>query len=268
MKSYYLNQVVVITGAASGMGRAYAKAFAEAGAKLALTDIDEEGLKETVALLNQPVAVMHRAFSVADEDACASFASEVSDQLGHADIVINNAGVEGSGQPVWGSSTADFKRVMDINYYGVLYMTQAFLPEMQARNSGKILNVSSIFGFVGAPNHADYCASKFAVRGFTEALMAELQETEIDVYLLHPGGIQTGIAHHGHSQRFAQHFFQTTSEEIAAHVLKALKRRSPRIVYGHSSLKTALASRLLPLSLLKQMIWKELKPVIDLSQYK
>lgn len=262
-------KIVVITGAGSGMGRAYALAFAQHGAKVALCDYDQEGLAETLRLVDQQsnTPSIHATFDVSDRTSVDNFAIQVKEELGNAHIVINNAGIEGSANPVWTTQEESLRKVMEVNYYGVVYGTQAFLPQLQANKESAIVNVSSIFGLIGTPNHADYCASKFAVRGFTEALMAELDNSHIQVHLLHPGGIATNIARQQHSQKFAEHYFQTSADDIARHVLKKIIRNQPRIVYGQSSGKTALGAKFLPLKLLKSIIWHEMKKVIDLSDY-
>lgn len=268
MKNFH-NKIVVITGAGSGMGRAYALALSKQGALLALSDNDPRALSETRDLVDQHThnAVTQAVFDVSDRAAFEQFAHQVLESFGNAHIVINNAGIEGSANPVWQTNDASLRKVMEVNYYGVVYGTQAFLPQLQANKEAALVNVSSIFGLVGTPNHADYCASKFAVRGFTEALMAELHDSHIQVHLVHPGGIATNIARQQHSQAFASHYFQTSADDIARHVLKHIIKNNPRIVYGQSAAKTALGAKLLPLSLLKRTIWHEMKRVIDLTHY-
>lgn len=264
----FKDRVVVITGAASGMGRAYALAFAKQGSHLALCDYDEEGLGETISLLPESQKVFAQAFDISDEQAVFEFADQVKQHVGQAFMLVNNAGVEGSGEPVWATEQSYFKRVMDVNYYGVIHGTRAFLSDMLANNQGVIVNVSSIFGLTGTPNHADYCGSKFAVRGFTEALMVELSASDIQVHLLHPGGIRTNIARHEHARDFSQHFLTTEPEDIAEHLIKSVKKNKPRIVYGNNAIKVWLASKLLPLPLVCAMVWSEMKKVIDLRAYK
>lgn len=265
----FRNKVVVITGAGSGMGRAYAKAFAREGALLALNDFNPASLEETVALLRQQgcTQVYSQAFDVADEAAFAQFAAAVETALGKAHVIINNAGIEGAVQPVWLIPTSAYQRIMDINFYGVVHGTRAFLPQLIANGEGAVVNVSSIFGLVGTPNSADYCASKFAVRGFTEALMAELQDSPIRAYLVHPGGIDTNIAQKAQSSDFSERYLTTPPEAMAEHLLRCLRRGCVRVVYGKGAFKTWLGSRLLPLRWLSWLIWKELKPVTDTSAY-
>jgi len=263
-----INKVVVITGAGSGMGRAYAHAFSAQGCKLALCDLDSDGLTETVAQLDvNPANVFHQSVDVSDHAAMTDFADAVKRQLGPAHIVINNAGIEGSAKPTWATDLSDYRRVMDVNYFGVIHGCQAFLPHLQANNEGAIVNISSIFGLVGTPNHSDYCGSKFAVRGYTEALMAELHTSPIQVHLVHPGGIDTNIARLDRSRAFSDHFLSTKPEAIAAKLITCIRRNQPRLVYGNGSGKTWLGARFVPLKWLSSIIWREMRPVIDLSEY-
>ncbi len=263
------DKVVVITGAASGMGRAYAIAFAGEGSLLALCDVDREALDETIRLVEgvSKKKIISELFDISDEQSTYEFASKVKKALGNAYIVINNAGIEGSAKPVWATSQGSYQKLMEVNFFGVVHSTRAFLPQMLESDKGAIVNVSSIFGLVGTPNHTDYCASKFAVRGFTEALMVELSTSNIQIHLLHPGGINTNIARQGHSKDFAEHFLITPAEDVAQYVIRCIRKNKVRIVYGNSALKTWLGSFLLPLSLLKKMIWYEMKSVIDMSDY-
>jgi len=266
----FSNKVVVITGAASGMGRAYALAFAREGSLLALCDFDAAGLEETLSLVRATsnAKTSQAVFDISDSNATLNFAKQVRQELGAADVLINNAGIEGSAKPVWATEAESFERVMAVNYFGVVNGTRAFLPQMQAKNSGVIVNVSSIFGLAGTPNHADYCGSKFAVRGFTEALMVELIDSHIQVQLLHPGGINTNIARKDHTREFSQHFLTTSPDDIAQYLLTCIKKNKKRIVYGNGSMKTWLGVRLLPLQSVCKLVWSEMKSVIDLKDYK
>lgn len=269
MMKNFDKKVIVITGAGSGMGRAYALTFARQGSLLALCDYDAEALEGTVNLVEQITdrSICKAVFDVSDKGSVEQFAMKSKSELGNANIIINNAGIEGSAKPVWTTGEDSFRRVMDVNYYGVVYGTQTFLPQILANDEGAIVNISSIFGLVGTPNHADYCASKFAVRGFTEALIAELNNSNIQVHLVHPGGIDTNISRQNTSQPFAQHYFQTSPEKVVDQVLKSIRKNQPRIVYGHGAIKTAFGARLLPLKWLSKIIWHEMKQVIDLSDY-
>jgi short-subunit dehydrogenase len=264
----FKGRVVVITGAASGMGRAYAQAFAKEGSLLALCDYDERGLNETISMLPNSQKLYSQTFDISTEQAVVDFALKVKEELGPPYVVINNAGIEGGGKPFWATPQDTFKNVMDVNFYGVVYGTRAFLPEMMARNEGAIINVSSIFGLAGTPNNSDYCGSKFAVRGFTESLMVELSDSNIQVHLLHPGGIRTNIARQERSRDFSQHYLTTEPHDVAQYLIKSIKQNKRRIVYGNNALKVWLATKLLPLSVVSSMIWSEMKKVIDLNEYK
>ena len=261
------NTVVVITGAGSGMGRAYAKVYAEAGARLALNDFDAASLAETVRLHGRG-DTLSAAFDVGDRDAVFAFAEQVMARFGRVDIVINNAGISGGFKPVWQLAPTEIERTLRVNLWGVIHGTQAFLPHMLKAQSGQIVNVSSIFGLVGAPNHGDYSASKFAVRGFTEALMTELQETGVTAHLVHPGGIATNIGKvDGEELAFSKHYLTTSPDDIAYHVRDKLLKGSAKIVYGKDSLKTWLGSNVMPLKWLSRIVWNDIKPTLDRAPY-
>lgn len=265
----FKDKVIVITGAGSGMGRAYALAFAKTGSKLALCDVDADGLDETRKLAVEAgcQATIVSIVDMAEADQVSTFAEKVKDEVGCANVVINNAGIEGSAAPAWATSEACYKKVMAVNFYGVVNGTQAFLPQLKSNKESALVNISSIFGLVGTPNHTDYCASKFAVRGFTEALMAELKESHIQVHIVHPGGIATNIARSESSQVFNNHYLSTPPEAIAEFVIKCIKKKKYRIVYGNSAFRTWLGSKLLSLELLSFMCWHEMKKIIDRKHY-
>ena len=265
----FKNKTVVITGAGSGMGRAYAEAFGRLGAKLALNDYQQAGLDETCELLKSQ-GVQHvysEVFDVSDKDAVYAFADNVKQHWGNAHVVINNAGVEGGGKPLWSIDDETFERVMKINFYGVVHGTRAFLPQLLENQEGAIVNVSSIFGLIGTPNNTDYCASKFAVRGFTEALMVELSESPVNAFLVHPGGIATNIVQSADGQDFSKRYLTTPPEDIANYVIKSLGKNRLKIVYGRSSMRVWLASNFVPLKTLVTILWKELKSLANLDEY-
>ena len=260
----YTAKVVVVTGAGSGMGRAYALEAAARGATLALNDFDAATLAETVGQLPSGTRVYSEAFDVSDRDAVYRFAANVQRELGGADVVINNAGIEGSTEPVWATTDAELERVMAINFWGVVHGTRAFLPQLLSQPSGAVINVSSLFGLVGAPNASGYCAAKFAVRGFTESLTAELLHSTVSVHTVHPGGIATNIS--GDSE-FGAKYFKTQPEEIVTVVLDAVGTRRTRIVYGHRAGSTWLGARLLPQWLMSRLIWRDVKPILSTRNY-
>lgn len=265
----FKDKIVVVTGAGSGMGRAYALEFAKLGSKLALNDFDKKTLQETVSLVKEKYdnEVYFENFDVSDTETMMSFAQNVAQKLGNAHIVINNAGIEGSVETFYHTELTEYKKVMEVNFYGVVNGCKAFLPQLVQNNEGAIVNVSSIFGLIGTPNHTDYCASKFAVRGFTEALCAEFAESPINIICLHPGGIDTNIARKDNGQPFSNKYLSTPPEKIVQQVIKSIKCQKVKIVYGKGSFKTWLGSNILPQSILVKMIWNEMKKVINTSRY-
>ncbi|MCQ8896775.1 SDR family oxidoreductase [Limnobacter humi] len=267
----FKDKVVVITGAASGMGRAYALMFAREGSHLALCDYAADGLAETVRLtkVQTPGVRIHSAVvDVSNKSTVEAFADDVKNALGPACVVINNAGVSGEGAPVWAMSDHSYERVMGINFWGVVYGTRAFLPQLMSQKQGAIVNVSSVFGLVGTPNNSDYCASKFAVRGFTESLAVELSSSDIQVHLVHPGGINTNIASEAKHEKFAKKFLTTPPEDMVDQVRKGILKNEPRIVYGNNAARIWWGSRFLPFKKMRHVLWQQMKPALDPAPYK
>lgn len=184
-------RTVVITGAASGIGRALAQRLSSHSCPVAIADVNEQALKETEASLSGPT--LTRVLDVRDAQAQHDFADDVRDwapaPLG---AVFNNAGVAVSSS-VLDTVVDDDEWLWDINFHGVVNGTRAFLPILVAQDSGAIVNTSSVFGLVGMPNQSAYCAAKFAVRGFTDSLRQELRGTGVRAINVHPGGINTNI---------------------------------------------------------------------------
>jgi short-subunit dehydrogenase len=188
-------RVAVITGAGSGIGRALARNLADRGCPLVLTDVNEAGLQETAETLSVPV--LTRKMDVSDRWAQQQLAAEVQEWApAPIGLVINNAGVALS-QTVADQSTEDVEWVMNINFWGVVHGTQAYLPILMAQDSGAIVNISSLFGIIAFPTQSAYNASKFAVRGYTESLRHELHGTGVRAVCVHPGGIRTNIVNNG-----------------------------------------------------------------------
>lgn len=184
-------RTVVISGAASGIGRALAQRLSAHSCPVAISDIDEAGLKETEASLPGPV--LRTVLDVADAQAQRDFAAEVTEWAPEPiGAVFNNAGVAVSSS-VLDADPADDNWLWDINFHGVVNGTRAFLPTLARQDSGVIVNTSSVFGLAGMPNQSAYCSAKFAVRGFTDALRQELRGTGVTAVNVHPGGINTNI---------------------------------------------------------------------------
>jgi len=234
----FTDRVVVVTGAASGMGRAYAIEFAKEGAKLSLCDVDEVGLAETVELVanHGECEVFTQIVDVSSESAMIDFAAGSKAALGDASVVINNAGIAGSGNAGVETSVKEIEKVMGVNFYGVVHGTLAFMPQLEAVPEAALVNVSSVFGMIGAPGNADYCATKFAVRGYSETLMGELDHTHIRVILVHPGGIATRIARDFEDEeRALEEFLTSPPELIAKAVIGAIRKDKRRVVKGNLS---------------------------------
>ena len=189
-------RVAAITGAGSGIGRALATELARRGTHLALSDVDEAGLAGTVALCEgHGVKVTSQRVDVADRAAVHAWADQVVDDHGRVNLVVNNAGVALLAT-IDAMSYDDFDWLMNINFWGVVHGTKAFLPHLKAAGEGHIVNLSSVFGLVSVPSQAAYNSAKFAVRGFTDALRMELEiePCGVSCTTVHPGGIKTNIA--------------------------------------------------------------------------
>lgn len=194
MKNFQ-NKVAAITGAGSGIGRALAIQLAKAGAKLAISDINEKGLEETTSKIKELGAEVYSTpCNVAHLESVKKFVSGVIDTFGHVDLVFNNAGIALGKKTLVESNYEEWEKIMSINLWGVIYGSKEFLPHLLERPEAAIVNISSVFGLAGIPEQGPYCTTKFAVRGFTESLRGELSNTNVKVYCIHPGGINTNIA--------------------------------------------------------------------------
>jgi NAD(P)-dependent dehydrogenase (short-subunit alcohol dehydrogenase family) len=248
-------RVVVITGAGSGIGRALAKELAGRGARLALSDINEVEVGETVTLCEQSGAqAKGYRLDVADRAAFAAHADEVVGHYGQVNLVVNNAGVA-LVATVEEMSYRDFDWLMGINFWGVVHGTKSFLPHLIASGDGHLVNISSVFGLVGVPTQSAYNAAKFGVRGFTEALRQEMliERRPVGVSCVHPGGIQTNIARDarataGTAQERASEFAKiarTSPENAAKTIIRGVERNRARILIGADARVIDAAPRVL-----------------------
>jgi NAD(P)-dependent dehydrogenase (short-subunit alcohol dehydrogenase family) len=256
----FTGRVAAITGAGSGIGRALAENLARRGTHLALSDINEVGLAESVALCEgHGVKVTPQHLDVADRDAVYKWADQVVTDHGKVNLVINNAGVA-LGATIEAMSYEDFEWLMNINFWGVVYGTKAFLPHLKASGEGHIVNLSSVFGLISVPSQAAYNAAKFAVRGFTDTLRMELEieGANVSCTTIHPGGIKTNIARNarmdpsvtemaGDAEKARKDFermFITSPEKAARQILMAVERDRRRALIGPDAKAIDLISRL------------------------
>jgi NAD(P)-dependent dehydrogenase (short-subunit alcohol dehydrogenase family) len=250
-------RTAVVTGAGSGIGRALAQRLSRYGSPVAICDWDEAALGETAATISGPV--LAEKLDVRDRHGQMAWAARVREWApAPVGLVVNNAGVTVSQMAADGSPEDD-EWVLDVNFWGVVHGTRAYMPILQEAGSGAIVNVSSIFGLIGFPTQSAYCASKFAVRGYTESLRHELRGTDIDAIAVHPGGIATKIAEHarfhvdrhGDADRdkmvkeFAE-FARTTPERAAETIHTGVQRGKDRILVGGDAAFFSLLSRVAP----------------------
>ena len=252
----FQGKVVVITGAGSGIGRALAQQFAQAGARLALSDVNMAGLEQTLALLPSAIEARGYQLDVSSREAVFAHAEEVCADFGAVHVLVNNAGATIVGT-IAHTSIEEFEWQLGINLWGVIYGTKAFLPKMLEQREGCIVNISSVFGLIGFPLQGAYNISKFGVRGFTECLWTELEGTGVRAVCVHPGGIRTNIEKAGRKVKAAgrdeelfgssgDKMLITPPEECAADILAGLQRGQRRILTGNKSSTIFWMSRLLP----------------------
>jgi butyryl-CoA dehydrogenase len=253
----FSGKVAAITGAGSGIGRGLALELAAEGCHLALSDVDDAGLAETVAMVAQAtgdsdsvraaVKVSSTRLDVVDRDAVDAWAIATADEFGQVNLIFNNAGVALSAN-VSVMTYESFRWLMDINFWGVVHGTVAFLPHLRASGDGHVVNISSVFGLLGIPTQSAYNSAKFAVRGFTDALRTELdiEQCGVSATTIHPGGIRTNIARSARFE-FAEHeeavdaeqaavdfekLTRTTPEKAARLILGAVRKNKRRALIG------------------------------------
>ena len=250
-------RTAVITGAGSGIGRALAQRLAAHGSPVAICDWDEDGLAETAAGISGPV--LTQKLDVRDRQGQMALAAQVREWApAPIGLVVNNAGVTVA-QTVAGGSPEDDEWVIDVNFWGVVHGTRAYLPILMEEGSGAIVNVSSVFGIIAFPTQSAYCASKFAVRGFTESLRHELRGTDVRAIAVHPGGIRTKIVEHARfhvddrggtdHDAFVAEFAalaRTSPERAAKTIHTGIQRGRDRILIGPDAAAISVLSRVAP----------------------
>ena len=263
--------VAVVSGAASGIGRATALALAQRGCALALVDRDADGLAETARLadgLRQ--SVTQHLVDVADAGALAVLPGEVLAAHGRVSVVVAAAGVSLVGR-VQDVSMDEIRWLLDINLRGVIGLVKGFLPALQREPAAQVVTVSSLFGIIAPAEQAAYAASKFAVRGFSEALRHELAGGPVGVTVVHPGGVATAIARNARvaqaadadaerdkSEAFERAFLKTPPERVGRAIVRAIERRRPRLLVASGARAGAALQRLLPVR-----YWRVLAPGYD-----
>jgi len=252
------NITIAITGAGSGIGRALANASAKRGYNLALSDVNLAALEQLKLELNLPAdRISISQVDVSDYDAVCTWRDQILEHFSGVDILINNAGVALISRAE-NQSNEDLARVMNINFWGVVHGCKAFLPGLRESKNAHLVNISSIFGIIGVPSQSAYNASKFAVRGYTEALRQEVEGDGIHVCCVHPGGIKTNIARSAvirdedtNSEHAAANFDTmaiTSPDQAAAAILKAIDKRTKRLLIGRDAKLMNLIARLFPVN--------------------
>lgn len=262
-------RVAVITGAGGGIGRAIALSLARRGCHLALADINGASAEQTASEAGQfGVRATFHQLDVASREAVRALPQQVVQAHGNIDLLINNAGVAlgGTFEQV---TEEDFDWLMEINFNGVVRMTRAFLPLLKQGGDTRIVNLSSLYGLVSPPGQAAYSASKFAVRGFSNALRHELEGSNVSVTVVHPGGVATSIAASARiaanaagadaerGRKVMQRLLRMPPEEAGEIIVRGIERRKARILVGNDAKFVALLERLAPVA-----YWNLLKKTI------
>lgn len=250
------DRVAVVTGAASGIGRATAHALAERGCDVALVDVDEAGLRETEGRVSSAGRKPSRHVAdVSDADRMRALVDEVVQAHGRVHVLVNNAGVAVEGT-LEEQSLEDMAWLVGVNFWGVVHGCKLFLPVLRREREAHIVNVSSMFGLVGVPTQSSYCASKFAVRGLSDALRAELSGSGIGVTCVHPGGVRTNIVRSARSmdeearRRTVELFdrYAAPPERVGRAIVRAVLRGRARLVVCREARAADWLVRLAPVT--------------------
>lgn len=256
--------MAVVTGAASGIGRALAVQLAEKGCHLALVDWNGAALEEVATSLRAGGRrVTAHVVDVSNRVAVGELAREVISLHGECHVLVNNAGVAVDAR-IEDVTPEDFEWIVGVNFWGVVHGCKAFLPHLRRVDEAHIVNVSSVFGLIGVPRNGPYCATKFAVRGFSEALWTELQGTNVGVTCVHPGGVRTNIVQNA---RLADEQERATivrefgkaarmsPETAAANIVTAIERNSARLRLGPETYAMDWLKRLAPVGTQRLVGW-------------
>ena len=266
MSDFFQGQVAVITGAASGIGAALARALVQRQCHVALVDRQADALQASaLALADKGVRISVHAMDVRDSQALADLPAQVLQAHGAVQLLINNAGVASIG-PFTQQSADEFDTVWAINFGAAVGLTRAFLPHLLTQKAAHIVNMSSVFGLVAPEGQAAYAASKFALRGFSEALRQELRGASVRIMVVHPGGVDTAIASSAMAggvdpheaarerKRFAR-LPKLSATQVAERILQALPKGRDRLVLGGDARLLDLMQRCFPQGHARVLAW-------------
>jgi short-subunit dehydrogenase len=247
------NKVAVVTGGSSGIGQSIALALANCGCKLAVVGTSQERIDGTLALMSEEVEGKGYVCDVSDRAAVVSLANMIEEDFGQVDIIVNNAGIT-SAAPFSEFDMELFDRIVKTNFFGVVNCCHAFLPKLQRQAHGHIVNMSSMLGFVGVPNQSAYVSTKFAIRGFTESLWAELDSTPIAVTGIYPGTIQSEILERASFSDELEKAamikmmdrFGIPASVVADKTVDAIRRDRREVIIGRDARALVLLKRLMP----------------------
>lgn len=249
------SKIAVVTGAGSGIGRATALALARQGAVVALADLDASSAKETAALVDGASRTSVHQVDVTSESAMRALVEDVIAEHGAVDVVVNNAGIAPAPGPAQYLPLSTYRRIMDVNYWGMVYGSLFFLPHLLSRPEANLVNVASNAGIIAYPRLAPYSASKFAIRGFSEALRMELRKTCVQVTVVCPGSTHTRIIENSpvvadsereHLQERFDKTFGRPPEAVAEVIVRAIRQNRPRALAGPDTLAFDALARVAP----------------------
>jgi butyryl-CoA dehydrogenase len=235
------SKVAVITGAGSGIGRSLALKLHKKGVKLALNDFNESTLNQTIKLIGSKEEVYKEVFDVSDKDRFYQFAKNCIKHHKKIDIVINNAGITNGNFSASETTIETYSKVLGVNLWGMIYGTLAFLPTLREQEESSVVNLSSIMGILGTPYQSVYSTSKFAIRGFSEAVAVEelCHKTGVTVTSVHPGGIKTNIVRNIEGSTLSEvqlkkldTHFPTTADKAADKIIAAIQKKKTRVIIG------------------------------------
>jgi butyryl-CoA dehydrogenase len=270
----FQGKVAVVTGAGSGMGREVARQLAAAGSHVAGVDRNPDSLQETKEMIEKAGGVFREYIvDVSQKEKLEELAERVADDLGPADILVNNAGILIKSQSFDAVPGKDFELLMNVNVWGVINATTAFLPQLLSRPEASVVNVSSLGGLVGLMYQVPYAAAKYAVRGFSESLRMDLYATNVAVTTVYPGPVATNIFLNSPAytpeERVEAHqkmlSFRTTEASVAAaKIVKGIRKRKARVLIGRDTYAMDIIARLMP-SLYTKLLYRPVKKMMDVT---